>query len=78
MSGYKVEQRRVTYRGRQFHFVSYDAQDANAARKQLAMAPTWFLMMAGKRWEVAPHLVGQAPEELEGLLTQWLEEHAFC
>lgn len=78
MSGYKVEQRRLTLRGREFHFVSYEGQLANPARQQPATVPTWFLMNAGKRWAVMPHQPGQEPDELDRLLTQWLEVYVFC
>ncbi|MDO8667104.1 MAG: hypothetical protein Q7J79_10865 [Gemmatimonadales bacterium] len=77
MSSYKVEQRRLTHRGREFHFVSYEGQPANAARKQDAILPTWFLMNGGKRWAVIPHQAGQEPVELDGQLTRWLEAHLF-
>lgn len=77
MSSYKLEQRRLTHRGREFHFVSYEGQPANAARHQDAMEPTWYLMNAGKRWPALPHQVGQAAEELDQQLADWLETHVF-
>lgn len=77
MSSYKVEQRRLTHRGREFHFVSYEGQVANPARHQPAMVPTWFLMSAGKRWAVMPHDPGHEALELDRLLSQWLEVHVF-
>jgi hypothetical protein len=77
MSSFKLEQRRLTLRGREFHFVSYEGQLANPARHQTATAPTWFLMNAGKRWPVIPHQPGQEIGELDRLLAQWLEQHVF-
>ena len=32
MNKHKVEQRRLVFKGREFHFVSYEGQVANAAR----------------------------------------------
>jgi hypothetical protein len=77
MSSFKLEQRRLTLRGREFHFVSYEGQLANAARHQPATIPTWFLMNAGKRWPVIAHQPGQEIDELDRLLAQWLEQHVF-
>ncbi len=78
MTSYKIEQKHLAYRGREFHFVSYDGQVANPARHEPATAPTWFLMSAGKRWAVMPHQRGQDEAEVDRLLTQWLEKHVFA
>jgi len=77
MTNYKIEQRRLTHRGREFHFVSYDGQPPNPARNQPGTRPAWFLMNAGKRWKVMPHRPGLEPEELDQRLIQWLEEKVF-
>ncbi len=77
MGSYKVEQRRLSVRGRGFHFVSYEGTPANPAKRIAATAPTWFMMSAGKRWAVMPHQVGQDPLELDRLFTEWLETHVF-
>jgi len=77
MGKYTVEQHRLTHRGREFHFVSYEGQVANEKRKQPAIAPAWFLMNAGRRWEVVPHLPGQNEEELQRMFTDWLETNVF-
>jgi hypothetical protein len=74
MSHYKVEQRRVTYRGRDFHFVSYDGHPANTRRDEAAVLPMWYLMGPGKRWPVMPQVVGQADDELERALLDWLKK----
>lgn len=78
MGSFKLEQRRVTLRGREFHFVSYEGQQANAARHLDATLPTWYLINSGKRWPVIPHEPGQEPGELDRLLAQWLEQHVFA
>jgi hypothetical protein len=72
-----VEQRRLVHRGREFHFVSYDGQPANASRGLSATAPAWWLMGPGTRWEVAPYRPEQAPEELDRLFTRWIETHVI-
>lgn len=74
---HSVEQRRITYRGREYHFVSYDGLPANEKRAQAATAPAWFLMGAGTRWEVLPFQPGQPPQELDRLFTEWIEAHVF-
>lgn len=78
MSRLSVEQRRITYRGREFHFVSYEGTPADTKRQRPAVAPAWFLMSAGKRWEVMPHTPAQDPDETDRLLTEWIEGHVFA
>lgn len=77
MGKYTVEQHRLTHRGREFHFVSYEGQAANEKRKQPAIEPAWFLMNAGRRWQVMPHQPGQDDEALERMFTEWLETNVF-
>jgi hypothetical protein len=77
MGKYTVEQHRITHRGREFHFVSYEGQPANEKRKQPAVEPAWFLMNSGKRWQVMPHQPGQDDAELERKFTEWLETNVF-
>ncbi len=77
VSSYKVEQRRLNHRGREFHFVSYDAQVANERRGVLATPPMWYLMNEGKRRPVLPHVPGQELGELDGALLRWVDEQIF-
>ncbi len=77
MSAYRIEQHRVRYRGRDFHFVSYEAQPANARRGEPAVPPMWYLMQAGKRWPVMPQEDGLPVAAVEEALRAWLEANAF-
>lgn len=77
MSNHKVEQRRLSHRGREFHFVSYDAQIANERRGQAAIPAMWYLMNEGKRTPVLPHVPGQELFELDGALLRWVDEQVF-
>ncbi|HEX6104031.1 MAG TPA: hypothetical protein VFZ26_00520 [Gemmatimonadales bacterium] len=77
MSTYKVEQRRVRYGGRDFHFVSYDGRPANARRGEEAAPPMWYLMGPGRRWPVMPQVPGQTEEEVEQALVSWLEQQGL-
>ena len=77
MSSFKLEQRRLTLRGREFHFVSYEGQPENVARRQPATAPTWFLMCAGKRWPAIPHQPEMAADDVDRHLAAWVEQHVF-
>jgi hypothetical protein len=77
MSSYKIEQHHVTHRGRDFHFVSYEAQPANARRAEPAVPPMWYLMQAGKRWPVMPQNLGEPVEAVERALRLWLDSNAF-
>jgi len=73
VSSYKIEQRRVSYRGRDFHFVSYDRQPPNERRGEPEVPPMWYLMGPGKRWPVMPQVPGQTDEEVEHSLVGWLK-----
>ena len=77
MAKEKTEQRHLIHRGRQFHFVSYEGRPGNAARMVAPTGRAWFLMSAGKRWEVMPEEPGMPDEEVERLLTEWLESNVF-
>jgi hypothetical protein len=77
-SRYRVEQRTITHRGRNFHFVSYEGQPANAARNVPATDAAWFLVSGGYRREVMPQQLDQDVEELDQMLAEWLESHVFA
>jgi hypothetical protein len=77
MTAFKSEQRRVSVGDREFHFVSYEERPHNARRGEDALPPMWFMMSAGKRWPVMPHVPGQDPAELDGALRRWLEENVL-
>jgi len=72
-----TEQRRLMYRGREFHFVSFDGLPANAKRAQEATEPAWWLMSAGTRWEVMPYHPGQDEADLDRAFAAWLDAHVF-
>jgi hypothetical protein len=77
MSSFKMEQKRLMHRGREWHFVSYEAQLANPVKALAAQPAAWFLMQGGKRWMVMPLVRDQAPELVEKGMIQWLESHIF-
>ncbi len=77
MSSYKPEQRRLAHRGREFHFVSYEAQPGNVRRQEAAVPAMWYLMEAGKRWPALPLVQTQADPELEAALRHWVDVHVF-
>jgi len=77
MSSYKVEQRRLLHRDRQFHFVSYQGQPADARRGEPATPDMWFLINDGKRHAVIPQIHGQDDAELDKALLAWIDEHIY-
>ena len=77
MSRPLVQQRRLRYRGRDFHFVSYGGLPANAKQGRPATEPAWWLMSAGTRWEVMPVDPVREEEELDRAFTAWLDAHVF-
>ena len=78
MSRHTVQQHRLTHRGREFHFVAYEAQPANPARGDEGAPPTWFLMSSGKRWNVMPIVSDQPEAERDKKLALWLDRNVFC
>lgn len=77
MSSYKTDQYHLVHRGRKFHFVSYEARQANLRTGESAMPASWFLMCAGKRWPVIAQVQDQSPEIVVAALTRWLDETVF-
>jgi hypothetical protein len=77
MSRYKTDQRYVLHRGRAFHFVSYEARQADPRTGTEAMSATWFLMSGGKRWAAVPQIPDQDEKALITELIRWLDTHVF-
>jgi len=77
MSAYRTQQHRLIHRGRAFHFVSYEGQSADEKHQRREMPPSWYLMLAGKRWEVIPQVAETSPAELERQFGDWLDAHVF-
>jgi hypothetical protein len=77
MAAYKVQQRYLVHRGREFHFVSYEGQVANAAKHIAATPPTWFLISAGKRWEVMTQEPSETEDQCARRLAAWLDRNVF-
>ena len=77
MASFQHEQRRVTHRGRNFHFVSYEANPGNPARQQPAMPETWYLVSSNNRWPAIPRVLQQPESELVAALVAWLEQVVF-
>lgn len=77
MSAFKPQQRHLTIRGRDYHFVSYEGHPADA-RKQLTSAPSmWFLMVEGRRFPVFPCEPSQPLLEVDAALSVWVEDNAL-
>lgn len=77
MTSYKFEQRRLIHRGREFHFVSYDAHPANERRGEIAMPAMWYLMNEGKRRPVMEQIAGTPVDELDQALLQWVDSEVY-
>jgi len=78
MSSHKTDQYHVIHRGRKYHFVSYEARQANPRTGEEAMPATWFLMRAGKRWPAFPELPDQDPTTIISALTSWLDDNVLA
>jgi len=77
VSSYKTDQHYLVHRGRSFHFVSYDACQANPRTGEAARPATWFLMCAGKRYPVFPQCANEDRGSLITALTDWLDRNIF-
>ncbi|MGA2382607.1 MAG: hypothetical protein ABSG61_04150 [Gemmatimonadales bacterium] len=77
MSSYKTQQHHLVRRSRSFHFVSYEGHPADPKRQQPETPPSWYLMLAGKRWIVMPEVSDTSPEELDRQFGAWLDERVF-
>ncbi len=77
MSSYKTQQHHLVRRGRSFHFVSYEGHPADPKRQQPEMPPSWYMMLAGKRWMVMPEVGETTPEELDRQFGEWLDARVF-
>lgn len=78
MGSYKVDQKRLIHRGREFHFVSYEGVAANPSKLQPASPPGWYLMQSSKRIPVMPQVLDQSPEAVDQGLIKWLDENVFA
>jgi hypothetical protein len=77
MSLYKPQQRHITVRNRELHFVSYEAHPADPRHDTEAQPEMWYLMRAGRRWAVMPRDPDEPAEVTDEALRVWAEEHAF-
>lgn len=68
LGSYRVEQRKLSHKGREFHFVSYDALPG-----MLGASSMWFLMSSGTRWEAVAQIPGEDPAETDARLIEWLD-----
>lgn len=78
MSGFKNEQKRLMHRGHEFHFVTYERQDANKAKALPSMPSGWYLMRSGKRIPVMQEDASATPEAIDKKLKEWLDSHVFA
>jgi len=76
MSLYKPQQRHITVRSRELHFVSYEALPADAKHHGEAQPEMWYLMRAGRRWAVMARDPDQPVEQTDAILRQWAEANA--
>lgn len=77
MNSYKTDQQHLVHRGREFHFVSYEAHPGNPRTGDPPMPATWFLMCAGKRRPVMVQTPNEDPTRLFAALTHWLDGNVF-
>jgi hypothetical protein len=76
MSLYKPQQRHITVRNRELHFVSYEAHPADPRHDTVAQPEMWYLMRAGRRWAVMPRDPDQPADVTDEELRRWAEQHA--
>ena len=77
MSAFKSQQRFITIRGRDFHFVSYEGRPANVRRGEEAAPAMWYLMVEGHRCPALLWEQSQSLDEVDRDLAKWAADHAF-
>ena len=77
MSAFKPQQRHLAMGGRNFHFVSYEAQEPNARRGELGSPPMWCLMVEGRRCPVLSYDPEQSLEDVDVALAKWVRANAL-
>lgn len=77
MSSPQPQQRRLTIRGRVFHFVAYQGSPGNPQRKQPSYPAMWYLMVEGRRCQVLPCDPQLTEQSLDALLSAWVEDNAM-
>ena len=63
--------------GRNFHFVSYEAMETNARRKEPGSPPMWCLMVEGRRCPVLSYDPAQSLEDVDVALAKWVRANAL-
>jgi hypothetical protein len=77
MSPPKPQQRRLTIRGRVYHFVSYQGSRGNPQRAQLPYPAMWYLMVEGRRCPVLPCAPELCGNSLDAALSAWVDDNAL-
>jgi hypothetical protein len=77
LSTFKPQQRRLTIKGRAFHFVSYEGRAANERRGEKAEPSMWYLMLEGRRCPTVPCQPDQPETEIDQALLRWVEEQGL-
>ncbi len=77
MTAFKPQQRHMTLNGRAFHFVAYEGRSENVARNQPGEPPMWYLMVEGRRCPVSPFVADQTVEQIDLMLSRWLQKNAL-
>lgn len=75
MISYRIEQRRLRYRDRDFCFISFQVLTEEARRSERTAPDTWFLMDNGKRYTVMPQVPGRSDREVDRALLRWVEHN---
>lgn len=77
MSAFKAQQRHLTIRGRDFHFVSYEGSRGNVQRARLPYPAMWYLMVEGRRCPAFPCDPSLSLPELDAALGAWAQDNAL-
>ena len=78
MSAFKPQQRHLTIRDREFHFVAYEAREANKHRGEEASPAMWYLMRDGRRWPAIPWDANMPSDGVDASLIRWAEAEAMA
>ncbi|KPK06795.1 MAG: hypothetical protein AMS20_03975 [Gemmatimonas sp. SG8_28] len=75
MISYRIEQRRLRYRNRVFHFVTSEPLTEATRTAAEAVSAVWVLMDGGRCHEVMSRVSGRPELELDRALLGWVERN---
>ena len=75
MSAFKPQQRHLSIRGRDFHFVSYEGGPVRRREGEPIIPAMWYLMVEGRRCAALPWDPAQSLADVDRALERWVADN---